>query len=1304
MKRVISIFLSIAIFVSISFGFPVEAKAADMDPITATVQGTYEQSSEAQEIIIRIETPGVSEAYCGFGIEGGVTLPQGFKIVSYSTSNTAQPIVAADCNISDENYGTVNYGKLSYFTNDIQDTIAANTYYDVVISVPANAVGVYEITFSDVGVVADEGDVYLESVDEVTATLTISEAPAQVNDYEIYYTLSGSGLADSNDDSYIDYNIGDTVTATVKLKNDTGVDTYLQAYDLYLAYDSNLTYTGTTIKGAEHMNGTTLTHIQAVGENEDGVVLGNVEFKDGDEITLGTITFDIKEDAVYNTEMPITLTTGTGVKTFTNIGVGAADSGNPASYYPVDISEVDGAEVMTTYTVTWKNGETTLETDTAPVGSAPYYNGATPEKVADDQFVYTFAGWATQDGQESGKQVSELDSVTTDVTYYAAFSKTTKAYTVTFDANTGSGTMTAQTFTPGVAQNLFANAFTAPTGYHFAGWNTQADGNGTAYNDKENITISENITLYAQWEINEYTITFVDEDGTELQSGKVAHGTVPTAPADPSKKADVQYTYDFAGWTPTVVEATGDATYTATYTATLNEYTITFVDEDGAELQSDKVAYGTVPTAPADPTKAADNGYTYDFAGWTPAVVAVTGNATYTATYTETPITYTITYINDGEETTATYTIENPVTLLAPEKDGFNFGGWEVTTTTGNWSGTVSGTVTAGKYGNVTLTAVWTDKPLKVEVEGKNGSADVENVDGGGTNANIGDEIKITLDPETGYQYTEDTIDVKYTDKNGDEQITSADKQADGTYTFEVPNDADDTDGNIITVVIPYTGIPYRIVYDKNDAAATGTMENSKAEYGTAIKLTKNAFTKAGYSFAGWATTETGDVAYADEEEVNKLSDDGTAVILYAKWTANENVITVEETLNGEVAAPDKAKTDDTVTVTITPDEGYKLGEIVVKDENQQPVDVTVNDNEGTFTMPAGDVTVTVTFEAIDYTITVAPSDNGTVTTDAENNKAKKDQIVTLTITPNGGYELDTLTVTYKDANGNDQPVTVANNKFTMPASDVIVTATFKVVTYTITLNPDGGTVAPESISYNVTQTFTLPTPVKAKYTFAGWKVTAGANEKWVQGSNFDSVDEDGNTITHSAGYYGNVTLTAQWTRAAIVAVEQYKYADDGQWLLRISDNLNDGNNTYQLEGVEFFYMTAAEDTKKAYLVNDTDSGVFYALVSEEYLKTDENGKVIAELKDDKFDALKGDSGTRNKIDYTTGDINGDGVTNIADANVVYQMIIHTGKYYAGNQLTAEQRLMADMDRAKANNDHRGSLTDVAAIVDIINS
>ena len=91
-------------------------------------------------------------------------------------------------------------------------------------------------------------------------------------------------------------------------------------------------------------------------------------------------------------------------------------------------------------------------------------------------------------------------------------------------------------------------------------------------------------------------------------------------------------------------------------------------------------------------------------------------------------------------------------------------------------------------------------------------------------------------------------------------------------------------------------------------------------------------------------------------------------------------------------------------------------------------------------------------------------------------------------------------------------------------------------------------------------------------------------------------------------------------------------------------------------------------------------------------------------MKDDKFDALKGDSGTRNKIDYTTGDINGDGVTNIADANVVYQMIIHTGKYYAGNQLTAEQRLMADMDRAKANNDHRGSLTDVAAIVDIINS
>ena len=111
-------------------------------------------------------------------------------------------------------------------------------------------------------------------------------------------------------------------------------------------------------------------------------------------------------------------------------------------------------------------------------------------------------------------------------------------------------------------------------------------------------------------------------------------------PADPTKAATAQYTYSFAGWSPAIAEVTGDVTYTATYSSTVNKYNVTFVDEDGTTVLKEATAYdyGTAAAdivKPADPTKAATAQYTYEFAGWSPAIAEVTGDATYTATYTE---------------------------------------------------------------------------------------------------------------------------------------------------------------------------------------------------------------------------------------------------------------------------------------------------------------------------------------------------------------------------------------------------------------------------------------------------------------------------------------------------------------------------------------------------------------------------------------------------------------------------------------------------------------------------------------------
>lgn len=85
-----------------------------------------------------------------------------------------------------------------------------------------------------------------------------------------------------------------------------------------------------------------------------------------------------------------------------------------------------------------------------------------------------------------------------------------KVYTIVFNANGGSGEMKAQTFADGVEQALIANIFSRDN-YNFTGWNTMADGTGLAYSDKQEIILTDDITLYAQWEIfNMNGHTYVD--------------------------------------------------------------------------------------------------------------------------------------------------------------------------------------------------------------------------------------------------------------------------------------------------------------------------------------------------------------------------------------------------------------------------------------------------------------------------------------------------------------------------------------------------------------------------------------------------------------------------------------------------------------------------------------------------------------------------------------------------------------------------------------------------------------------------
>ena len=173
------------------------------------------------------------------------------------------------------------------------------------------------------------------------------------------------------------------------------------------------------------------------------------------------------------------------------------------------------------------------------------------------------------------------------------------------------------------------------------------DQDGNTYADKAKVKATKDLTLTAQWEINTYTITWQNDDGTVIDTTTVEHGVIPTH-ADASKTVTAEFTYTFAGWNPTPVAATEDATYTATFNQTKNSYTITWKNDDGSVIDTTEVEFGTVPMHD-DPSKADDDLYTYSFASWSPNPVAVNGPATYKATFTATAIPHTVTF-NKGPE------------------------------------------------------------------------------------------------------------------------------------------------------------------------------------------------------------------------------------------------------------------------------------------------------------------------------------------------------------------------------------------------------------------------------------------------------------------------------------------------------------------------------------------------------------------------------------------------------------------------------------------------------------------------------
>ena len=184
-------------------------------------------------------------------------------------------------------------------------------------------------------------------------------------------------------------------------------------------------------------------------------------------------------------------------------------------------------------------------------------------------------------------------------------------------------------------------------------------------------------------------------------------------------------------------------------------------------------------------------------------------------------------------------------------------------------------------------------------------------------------------------------------------------------------------------------------------------------------------------------------------------------------------------------ATPSEASAGAEVTLTATPNEGFELTSWAVEDSKGAVIDVV--DNK--FTMPAANVTVSGSFSKINYSITKTESDRGSIVAkkgDVEVETAQFGDEITLVATPNEGYELKSWTV--EDSEGT--VIDVVDNKFTMPASDVTITATFSSsASYTVSFSVNGNVTTG---SYKESEKIEFPAdPEISGVTFMGWITNA---------------------------------------------------------------------------------------------------------------------------------------------------------------------------------------------------------------------
>ena len=440
--------------------------------------------------------------------------------------------------------------------------------------------------------------------------------------------------------------------------NNGNVTGYTYGVGATLPAADDMTYTGHTFKGWYDNENLTGSPVTAIG----GAETGNKEYWAKWEINPYTITFDTNGGSEI---APITQDYGTEITAPDN----PTRKGYTFKGWDKEIPKTMPAENITVK-AQWEINRYTITFDTAggseiaPITQDYGTNITAPADPTREG--YTFIGW----DREIPKTMP-AENITVTAQWEI------NQYTITFDTNGGSE------IAP-ITQD-YGTEITAPDnptrkGYTFKGW------------DKEipETMPAENITVTAQWEINRYTITFDTAGGSEIAPITQDYGTNITAPANPTRKG-----YTFKGWDKEIPETMPAENMTVKAQWEINQYAITFDTAGGSEIAPITQDYGTEITAPDNPTR---EGYT--FIGWDRDIPEIMPAENITVTAQWEINRYTITFDTAGGSEIAPITQDYGTNITAPAdptREGYTFIGWDKAIPT---------TMPAE---NITVTAQWKD-------------------------------------------------------------------------------------------------------------------------------------------------------------------------------------------------------------------------------------------------------------------------------------------------------------------------------------------------------------------------------------------------------------------------------------------------------------------------------------------------------------------------------------------------------------------------------------------------------------------